>query len=155
MGTNESNAQILCEETFGSIIDQTIVKDPPSGLPVEPRALWDGHTCHDADSSDPFVFPDPPSNVPCPSASPSSERYRESMTSRLTASATSRIPSVFKTETQAIAKTAITYTTSSNFIKPNSGELDNISAGGSKNTPNAMSSVQGLGIIIEPTLDEQ
>ena len=64
--------QITCEDDFGSVPGQTIIQDPPSTLPVNSGSLWDGSSCHDASSPNPFVFPNPSTSGLCSGSSSSS-----------------------------------------------------------------------------------
>ena len=50
---------LSCEQSFGVIHHQTIIQNPPPGLPVNFVALWDGNACHDKNSANPAVFPNP------------------------------------------------------------------------------------------------
>ena len=54
---NDSQAQILCEDTLGSLSDQSIFRNPSPNLVVDNRSLWDGKACHDVGSLQPFVYP--------------------------------------------------------------------------------------------------
>ena len=65
-----TSGNIACELDFGTISSQTIIQNPPSNLPVNSGALWDGSACHDASSSNPFVYPDPSSSGLCSGGAP-------------------------------------------------------------------------------------
>ncbi|KAL2045940.1 hypothetical protein ABVK25_011917 [Lepraria finkii] len=68
--TNGGAAQTTCEDDFGAVEDQTIIRNPPTNLPVNSGALWDGSTCHNS-PSDGMVFPNPNTSGLCSGGSSS------------------------------------------------------------------------------------
>ena len=56
---DSTHSSITCERQLGSLTGQTVVQNPPSDLPVNLGALWDGSACHDASSSSPLIYPNP------------------------------------------------------------------------------------------------
>ena len=68
--SNGGQAQLTCELDFGSVSDQTVIQSPPSNLPVQSGALWDGTTCYNNPSQG-RVFPNPSTSGLCSGGSTS------------------------------------------------------------------------------------
>ncbi|KAL2056551.1 hypothetical protein ABVK25_002945 [Lepraria finkii] len=68
--TNGGAVQTTCEDDFGAVEDQIIIRNPPTNLPVNNGALWDGSTCHNSPSAG-MVFPNPNTSGLCSGGSSS------------------------------------------------------------------------------------